>query len=181
MSPTDDDQLTERLSLRRPDPDGDLAETFAIFSDPALWTHAPESRHSTPGQTREWLARAAGGWERDGLSYWIVRLRGDETIIGSGGVGRDSVGGWNVFYRLASTHQGRGLATEVARAGLDRAAERDPSAPCIAWIRPINLASRRVAQRVGLTDQGLRVSLSDREARLAYADRPLDARYGAVV
>lgn len=42
-----------------------------------------------------------------------------------------------------------------------------------------HLASRRVAERLGLVDRSLRVDPSDGEARLAYADRPLDAAYGA--
>jgi RimJ/RimL family protein N-acetyltransferase len=105
-------------------------------------------------------------------------MREDERIIGAGGVGRDSIQGWNVFYRLATAHQGRGLATEVARAGLARAAALDPGVPCIAWIRPHNLASRRVAERLGLQNRGLHTGPSDGEVRLAYADRPLGDAYG---
>jgi RimJ/RimL family protein N-acetyltransferase len=175
------DRLTERLVLSRPDPETDLEEGFAIFSDPALWAHAPESRHTTPGRTRAWLAQAAINWDRDGLSYWIARLREGGTMVGAGGVGRQGTGAWNIFYRLATVHQGRGLATELARAGLDRAGELDPKVPAIAWIRPDNLASRRVAERLGLIDYGLRVDPSDLVERLAYADRPLADAYGAPV
>jgi RimJ/RimL family protein N-acetyltransferase len=173
------DQLTERLILSRPDPVADLEASFAIFSDPALWTHAPQSRHTTPRQTHDWLLAVAAGWDRDGLGYWIVRLREGETTIGAGGVGRQSSGAWNIFYRLSRAHHGRGLATELARAGLARATALDPGVPAIAWIRPQNLASRRVAERLGLTNHGPRIDPSDGVVRLAYADRPLTDAYGA--
>jgi RimJ/RimL family protein N-acetyltransferase len=177
----DHELVTSRLVLRPPDPRTDLDEAFAIFSDPALWTHAPESRHRTAEQTHNWLVRAAVNWDRYGMSYWIARLRTDETMVGAGGVGRQPTGAWNVFYRLATDFHGQGLATEIARAGLAHAAELDPDVPCIAWIRSDNAASRRVAERLGLVDGGLRVDPADGVQRVAYADRPLSGYYGALV
>jgi hypothetical protein len=39
--------LTDRLELRCPDPDGDVDDLFAIFSDPDGWWYDPDSRHRT--------------------------------------------------------------------------------------------------------------------------------------
>ncbi|GAA8844882.1 hypothetical protein DUHN55_14320 [Helicobacter pylori] len=45
---------TERLQLDAPSRD-DLAELFAIYSDPRVWTHFPSLRHTTVEQTERML------------------------------------------------------------------------------------------------------------------------------
>ena len=50
----------------------------------------------------------------------------------------------------------------------------DPSVAFIAWVDEHNTPSRRVAERIGLTNQGPRPDPSDGQIRLAYSDRPLD-------
>jgi RimJ/RimL family protein N-acetyltransferase len=167
--------LTDRLDLRRPDPDGDLDDMFAIFSDLAGWWYDPDGRHVAPAQTKDWLARAASRFARDGLSYWTVRRREDHTIIGAGGAQRQRTGAWNLNYRLAAAHQGQGYASELGRAAYAAAETVDAAVPFIAWIAEHNLPSRRVAARLGLTNYGLAVDPSDGQPRLAYADRSVEA------
>lgn len=165
--------LTERLDLRRPDPEDDLEDLFAIFSDPGGWWYDPASRHTERDRTRKWLSRAASRFDSDGLSYWTVRLRNDGSIIGVGGAQRQRTRAWNLNYRIATSHQGEGFATELGRAAYSAAVARDASVPVIAWIAERNLPSRRVAERLGLTNYGLAVDPSDDQERLAYADRPI--------
>jgi RimJ/RimL family protein N-acetyltransferase len=165
--------LTERLDLRRPDPCGDLRDLFAIFSDPDGWWYDPPSRHVDQARTRDWLSRAASRFDSDGLSYWTVRLRANGTIIGVGGAQRQRTGAWNLNYRIATAHQGNGFATELGRAAYAAASAVDASVPFIAWIAEHNLPSRRVAERLGLTNYGPAVDPSDDQLRLAYADRPI--------
>jgi RimJ/RimL family protein N-acetyltransferase len=50
----------------------------------------------------------------------------------------------------------------------------DAAVPFIAWAAENNTPSRRVAERLGLVDRGLRIDASDGAPRLAYADRELD-------
>ncbi len=167
--------LTERLDLRRPDPAGDLDALFAIFSDPTGWWYDPDGRHVDRGRTRTWLERAAARFDTDGLSYWTVRRRDDEAIIGVGGAQRQSTGAWNLTYRLATAMQGQGFATELGRAAHVAASAVDPGVPFVAWIAEHNTASRRVAERLGLINRGIGVDPSDGERRLAYADRALES------
>jgi len=171
--------VTERLELRCPDPDGDLEDLFAIFSDPDGWWYDPGSRHLEPARTRDWLSRAASRFDGDGLSYWTVRLRDDGTIIGVGGAQRQRTGAWNLNYRIATAHQRMGFATELGRAAFTAASTVDGSVPFIAWVAEHNLPSRRVAERLGLTNYGLAVDPDDNRPRLAYADRPIGAFAGA--
>lgn len=165
--------LTDRLDLRRPDPSGDLDDLFAIFNDPTGWWYQPAGRHTDPDQTREWLTRAAARFETDGLSYWTVRRRDSEAIIGVGGAQRQRTRAWNLSYRIAAAAQGMGFAAEFGRAACAAASSVDDSVPLIAWIAPHNEPSRKVAERLGLNDRGLGVDPSDGQRRLAYADRPI--------
>jgi RimJ/RimL family protein N-acetyltransferase len=167
---------TERLDLRRPDPDGDLDALFAIFSDPAGWWYDPAGRHLEPGRTRDWLARAAARFDTDGLSYWTVRRRDDGAVIGVGGAQRQRTRAWNLNYRIATAQRGRGFATELGRAAMAAATARDPTVPIIAWVAEHNVPSRRVAERLGLVDRGLGTDPSDGQRRRAYTDRPLPLR-----
>lgn len=182
MSPSerDDDALdypagvtTDRLDLARM-ARADVAELFPIFNDPAGWWYEPESRHATELVTVSFIARAIQRWDENGLSYWTVRLRSQPTVIGVGGVQRHRSGAWNLSYRVATAHQGQGYAAELGRAALAAAAHVDADAPVIAFVAPHNTPSRRVAERIGLREQGLRVDANDGGHRLAYADRPLD-------
>jgi RimJ/RimL family protein N-acetyltransferase len=119
------------------------------------------------------LERAAERFSVDGLSYWTVRCRDSGTIIGVGGAQRQRTRAWNLFYRIAAAHQGQGYATELGRAACAAASEIDSTVPLIAWIAEQNLPSRRVADRLGLTNYGLAIDPSDDLPRLAYADRPI--------
>jgi RimJ/RimL family protein N-acetyltransferase len=168
-----EDVLTERLDLRRPDPSRDLDALFVIFSDPEGWWYDPVGRHTDAETTRSWLTRAAARFNTDGLSYWTVRRRDTAAIIGVGGAQRQSTGAWNLNYRIARSHQGQGFATELARAAYAAATELDSTVPFIAWIAEHNTPSRRVAERLGLTNYGSGIDPSDGQQRLAYADRPV--------
>ncbi len=165
--------VTNRLDLRRPDPDGDLDELFAVFSDPDGWWYDPGGRHREPGRTRDWLMRAAARFESDALSYWTVRRRDTGAIVGVGGAQRQRTRAWNLNYRIATAEQGQGFATELSTAAIDAAVSIDAEVPLIAWVAEHNGPSRKVAERLGLINYGPATDPSDGQLRLAYADRPL--------
>jgi RimJ/RimL family protein N-acetyltransferase len=164
---------TERLDLRPIDPVADLDALGRLFADPDGWSYDPAGRQADPETSRGWLERAAQRWNSDGLSYWTVRLRDGGDVIGVGGAQRHRSGAWNLRCRLDTGQQGRGYATELGRAAMDAAAAVDSDAAFIAWVAEHNTPSRRVAERLGLVDRGLRIDASDGSPRLAYADREL--------
>jgi RimJ/RimL family protein N-acetyltransferase len=163
---------TSRLALSVPQ-DSDAADLFAITSDPRTWEHAPSGRHGFVQTTLEWIYRAQELWTRDGLSYWLVRSKNTDEVLGVGGVQRQKGGNWNLYYRFAPDHWGRGFATELGLAALDSAHTHDAEVAVIAWVLQHNVASIRVAERLGLTNQGLHADPSDGLTRLAYADRTI--------
>lgn len=115
-------------------------------------------------------------WREAGLGSWVARLRGTDEVVGNGGC--TLLGGevWNIGYRIAGDHHGRGLATELARAGVETARVIAPDRPVIAYLVEHNRASARVAEKLGLElvhrapDAG---NPDPTVIRLVYADRAL--------
>jgi RimJ/RimL family protein N-acetyltransferase len=152
----------------------DAQELFVIMSDPAGWWYQPAGRHAELQTTIAFCEWVAAMWLSDGLSYWTAHGLASDEVLGLGGARRHRDRTWNLSYRIASSHQGQGLATELSIAAHRAAAIIDPSVAFIAWVDGHNTASRRVAERIGLTNQGPRADPSDGEIRLAYSDRRLD-------
>jgi RimJ/RimL family protein N-acetyltransferase len=168
---------TKRLLLDRPTIE-DAAGLHLICSDPRVWTHFPSLRHTEIEQTRVMLDRWIASWARDELGTWIVRIPGSHTIIGYGGCSIKQNTFWNLGYRFAYDAQGQGFATELSLEAVRQAKMSRPGLPTVAYLLEHNLASARVAEKVGLSmiHRGIDVGNPDPNAiRLVYADRQLSA------
>lgn len=168
-------QRTDRLHLDAPTVD-DLDVLYAIYSDPRVWTHFPILRHTNAERTRSMLDGWIEAWERDGLGQWIVRSLDDETVLGHAGCSLRRAGWWNLGYRFAAETHGQGLATEASRAGLEAAVAVRPEAPVVAYLLEHNVASLRVAEKLGLTLQHRAHDFANPDpdaVRLVFADRDL--------
>lgn len=175
---------TARLRLDAVVPD-DLDEHFRLLSDPAVWTHSPEGRHTSPERTAEAIAHAVGHWERDGLGYWTARLLVDlagtplraGAVVGTGGCAvRVGTAWWNLYYRFTPAAWGHGLAAELVDAAQAAARQVDADRPLVAVLLEPNVQSRGRAERAGLSLawRGPDAGNPDPSAvRLVYADRPL--------
>ena len=164
---------TDRLRLA-PVVVDDAKKLFVIMSDPAGWWYQPAGRHAELPTTIAFCEWVAAMWSSDGLSYWTARSLASDEVVGVGGARRHRDRTWNLSYRIATSHQGQGLATELGIAAHNAATIIDPSVAFIAWVDEHNSASRRVAERIGLTNHGPRTDPSDGETRLAYSDRRLN-------
>lgn len=153
----------------------DLPETHRLHADPAVWRHFPSGRHTSLAQTRTMLEQFVGDWDA-GVGYWTARTRDTGDYAGIGGCRLRAGVAWNIYYRVDPVYQGRGLATQIARAGMDAAATVDPTLPVSAFLLEHNLASRAVAEKLGLrlAWRGVEAGNPDPEAvRLIYTDRDL--------
>jgi RimJ/RimL family protein N-acetyltransferase len=144
------------------------------MSDPAGWWYQPAGRHAELRATIAFCEWVAAMWLSDGLSCWTARGLASDVIVGLGGARRHRDRSWNLSYRIATSHQRQGLATELSTAAHQAASIIDPSVAFVAWVDAHDAASRRVAERIGVTNQGPRVDPGDGETRLAYSDRKLD-------
>ncbi len=104
--------------------------------------------------TRSWIERNMARYEDVGFGRCAVILRESGELIGDCGLipttveGTDEVElGWIV----AAAYQGRGIATEAAAAWRDYAFETVGLKRIVSMISERNVASRRVAEKLGFT------------------------------
>ncbi len=100
------------------------------------------------------MGRFGTDWANEGIGYHVVRLRDDSgPAIGIAGVrlgSLDSADNMNVYYHIVESERGKGYAVEATRAALAvRGAAGHGALPVLALIRPENVVSRRVAERLG--------------------------------
>jgi RimJ/RimL family protein N-acetyltransferase len=150
---------TERLELWRPQL-GDLPGLVELVAAEETRLFLGPAQANAAGQF-ERLLRNAGGWALYGYGTFMVRLPGQEAIIGSCGVfhawrgfgkGLDDEpeAGWIIRY----DHWGKGIAKEAMRAiftWFDAAHGRRRIA---AMIEEGNAASQKVAGALGFTEYG---------------------------
>jgi ribosomal-protein-alanine N-acetyltransferase len=129
-----------------------------------------EGPFTSLAQTAAWISRRAETKRQHGLLWYAVRDRGGGRILGNCGLfaGRTGSAEPEIGYEIRRSCQGRGLATEAARAVLDDALASGISRVW-ATIRPHNTASLRVAAKIGMT---LRHTRPDSRGPLAYLARP---------
>ena len=145
---------TPRLGLRRLE-SGDLPALRAFLGDPEVmyaWEHGFSDE-----EIREWIEKNRSRYAREGYSYFAAIEKESGKLIGVMGPlvetidGADHVG---IAYILARDYWGRGFSAEGARASMEYGFGALGAERVIAEIRPENLASRRVAERLGMKVTG---------------------------
>jgi ribosomal-protein-alanine N-acetyltransferase len=154
MHPMKDKVLeTDRLVLRRMEmPDVD--DLMGIFSDPVAMRYYPGTK--TRKEAEEWVRWTLRSYGDHGFGQWVAILKGSSQFAGQCGPtvqeveGKDEV---EIGYLFLRRFWGRGLATEAAKAARDHGFYTLGYERLISLIDPANLASRRVAEKVGLTQE----------------------------
>jgi RimJ/RimL family protein N-acetyltransferase len=130
--------------------DTDLEAYFAIVSDPEVRRYIGGG--SVPTREEAWrhMAMLAGIWTLRGFGQWAVEEKASGDLVGRVGVwfpeGFPEIeAGWVI----GRDHWGAGYATEAAREGLRQAFAILGVAHVISLIDPENVASRRVAEKLG--------------------------------
>jgi RimJ/RimL family protein N-acetyltransferase len=88
-----------------------------------------------------------------GFGLWLISLRETGAFVGDCGVTPQDVDGTTeieVGYHVRRSLQGRGYATEAASAARDYARDVLRLDRLVAIIHPANMASQRVAEKIGL-------------------------------
>jgi ribosomal-protein-alanine N-acetyltransferase len=143
---------TKRLILRHLGL-GDLDNLFALYNDPEMRRYFPEGT-LTYKETKaelEWFLN--GHPKHPELGLWATINRETNQFVGRCGLlpwmidGRYEV---EVAYMIAKTHWGRGLGTETAQAILNYGFEKLELTRLICLIDHGNLASIKVAEKIGM-------------------------------
>jgi len=142
---------TERLTQRVPGrEDAQVLRDF-YASDRSRFVGGPKT---TEGAWRQ-LATEIGHWALRGYGRWIAVER--ETGRAVGLVGLWNPEGWpepEVAWDLFEGFEGRGYATEAARAARSHAYGPLGWTTAISLVNPANTASARVAERLGASPDG---------------------------
>ena len=141
---------TPRLVLRRFTP-ADLDALAVLFSDPEVMRFSPGVRNRPA--TRLWLEAAIASYAENGWGHWAAVGRDDGRFVGFCGLKAWEVEGRReveIGYRLATACWGRGLATEAATAARDAGFGRYGLERLVSLIEAANVASWRVAEKVGM-------------------------------
>jgi RimJ/RimL family protein N-acetyltransferase len=142
---------TDRLLLRHLAPE-DLDDLAAILTDAETMRYY--ARPFTRDESRTWISNNIQRYESDGFGLWAIVLKESGEFVGDCGPvrrfvdDRDEVEiGWQV--RRARWRQG--IASEAGAACRDYAFGPLGLERVISLIRPENIPSRGVAEKIGMT------------------------------
>jgi ribosomal-protein-alanine N-acetyltransferase len=142
---------TKRLILRKMTMD-DLDDLLLIFTDPKVMASFGGILFDRE-RMRQWVQRNLDHQERYGYGLFSVILKENGELVGDCGLEHIEVDGSpevEIGYDFLSSYWNRGLATEAAGAVRDFAFEQLGLERVVSLIRPDNLASMRVAEKIGM-------------------------------
>lgn len=147
---------TPRLTLRRLAPD-DLDALAAMLAD---WgTMRYWHRRYTRPEAAAWIEEQRTRYARDGYGWWLAVERATGVPVGQAGLlglEIDGAGEVCLGYMVHRPYWRRGFGSEAAKGCLDHAFTALGVGRVLAPVRPENIPSRRLAERLGMTSGGRR-------------------------
>jgi RimJ/RimL family protein N-acetyltransferase len=146
-------------------------------ADPAVMRWIAPNRPLRREESADFLDRVIRHWDEHGFGLWALVPHAEEgaQCIGFAGLAIPSflpavLPAVEVGWRLSSAWWGRGLATEAARASMDFGFERLGLRSIVSIIDEGNVASLRVADKLGMRRGGDRVHpITRRRLRVMHA------------
>ena len=129
------------------------AELFEVLRDPTLYEFLDEAPPESVEELAKKLARSESRVSPDGKEHWlnwIVRAESGE-IAGCVQATVEETKETNVAYVFAPEFQGRGIASASVRQMLEFVVARHHATPLLIVAEAANLASLRLARRLGFT------------------------------
>lgn len=150
---------TPRLTLRSPRVE-DAQALLAVFGDARAMRYVGDGRTRSLEELRTALARGIALESERGYNMFVVVRRTDEQVLGDCGLSIwRPTGETEIGWRFAKEHWGHGYASEAAQEVLRFAADEVGIRRLISAIHPDNVASRRLAERLGFVVTGTDVHL----------------------
>jgi RimJ/RimL family protein N-acetyltransferase len=149
---------------------GDLDDVAALFADPEQMRYYPNVRRRA--EAVEWLDRNIEIYETHGFGAWCLELP-DGSFAGYCGLRPLALEGdveVEVAWHVAKAWWNRGLATEAAQLAIRLGFDEYGLARLVAIITPDNHPSRRVAEKLGMTEE--RTVVFEGEPVVLYATSP---------
>ena len=147
---------TERL-LVRPWEAADRPAFERFASDAEMMRYISGGRGWDTARIDGWLARQARNLAQHGCCMGAAVLKQTGEIIGVGGIQPlEQAGVFEIGWWIWKDYWNRGLATEMARGFVRHAFNIMKLPQVVAEIDPPNRASIRVAEKLGMSYQGIR-------------------------
>jgi RimJ/RimL family protein N-acetyltransferase len=163
---------TARLGLRELEA-RDADDLLEILGDPVAMRHYPAPFDRD--RVIAWIAWARESYARNGFGLWAVVRRSDGRFLGDCGPMLQPVEGRlvpEIGYHVVAAEQGRGYATEAARASLEWVFANTPYSFACSLVAPDNAASRAVASKVHAAMRGFTWERNGRPTCLYWTERP---------
>ncbi len=157
---------TQRLAFRQMTA-RDLDDMAALLGDPAVMRYYPRPKNRD--EARAWIHWNQRLYRQEGFGLWLLTLRATGEFVGDCGLTPQQVEGTTdieVGYHVRAALQGLGYATDAAAACRDHARDVLGVKRLIAIINPQNVASQRVAERIGLAYERDAISGSGEPVRI---------------
>ena len=139
---------TERLILRMWRNE-DFEAYARICADPEVMRFLG-GKTFTPLEAWRHMAFLVGHWHLLGYGHWAVEEKASGDVIGRlGFLNPEGWPGFEIGWTIAREHWGKGYAVEGARRALEYAFTELDRDHVISLIHPENLASIKVAERIG--------------------------------
>jgi [ribosomal protein S5]-alanine N-acetyltransferase len=144
---------TDRLRLRPYRPN-DVTPMRAVFGDPEVMRFSQSGGDKSLEETAARVQKLIDHQTKFGFSLWVVEDRATGAILGDCGLKQLEDGPEiEVGYRFAKAHWGRGYATEAAAASVEYGFIKLELSRIVAVVDPVNVASCRVIEKIGLPYQ----------------------------
>lgn len=128
----------------------DLDAMSVLLGDPAVMAFYPAVK--SRGEVRSWIEWSQRNYVDHGHGLWVIETHAGEFVGDCGltwqHVNRRSV--LEVGYHVLTNQQGQGYASEAAGACRDFARDALRASQLVAISHPANVASRRVAEKIGI-------------------------------
>ncbi len=162
---------TQRFRLREFD-QGDLDDLAAMVADGEQMRFYP--RPKTRDEASAWISRNLSLYEEYGFGFWFIESLPMSGFLGYCGIrplALEDASEIEIGWHTRKTSWNEGIATEAATAARDLAFTRFGVSRLVAIIHPDHVASRRVAEKIGMWEERTTV-LDDYPAAIYATERP---------
>ena len=145
---------TPRLTIQLLE-DDDCHSLTSIFRDAEVMRFSLSGLKSKK-QILEFITRNKHSYSQHGFGSFAIILRETSQLIGICGISIQELNGtahYELGYRFAKRYWGNGFASEAAMACKDFAFQSLKLKELISIIDPVNTASIRVAEKIGMTHE----------------------------
>ncbi|MCZ4061314.1 GNAT family N-acetyltransferase [Pantoea sp. LMR881] len=100
------------------------------------------------------MRRVQARWDKYGYSWWAIKEKASGVIVGAAclqHLANVENAPLEIGWRLVPEQNGKGYATEAAKAIINFASEQTGATYLVAVADPENIPSQRVMQRLGMT------------------------------